>query len=135
MNDAPPVLLFDGVCALCQASVRFVLAHESERRLTFAPLQSNFARRRLAELGIAFSPEPETVYLLDGDRLLTHSDAALAVVRHLNWPWRALMVFHCVPRPIRDAVYRVVARHRYRWFGRTDLCARMPKGEANRFLA
>jgi predicted DCC family thiol-disulfide oxidoreductase YuxK len=126
MNAAPPVMLFDGVCNLCNASVNFVLDRDRDARLRFASLQSESARELLTARGVA-APEgdPDSMVLIEGDRVWVRSDAVLRVCRHLPWPWRAASVFLIVPRGLRDAVYRLIARNRYRWFGRSEVC-RMP---------
>jgi predicted DCC family thiol-disulfide oxidoreductase YuxK len=119
-TPATPVILFDGVCNLCQGWVRFVIARDRRARFRFASLQSNVARTLLAE-------HPEThgtdsIVLVDDGRAHMKSTAALRILRELGGAWSALQVFRIVPRPLRDAVYDLVARHRYRWFGRRDAC-------------
>ncbi len=120
-----PILLFDGVCNLCHAAVRFVLAHERAETIRFASLQSGFARRLLEAEGRALpqpGEAPASMIFVEAGRLYEASDAALQVARHLRAPYRLLAWARLVPRPIRDAVYRFVARHRYRWFGTRDAC-------------
>lgn len=138
-TDAPsegtPVVLFDGVCNLCNASVRFILDREHDRRLRFASLQSPAARRVLAEADVA-DPDalPDSIVLVDGDGVHTRSTAALRICRHLRAPWSWMRVFAIVPAGLRDALYSVIARNRYRWFGRKDACG-LPRPEyAARFL-
>jgi predicted DCC family thiol-disulfide oxidoreductase YuxK len=143
-----PVVLFDGVCNLCNGSIQFILDHERDdrTRLRFAALQSEAARGLLER---AFGPEqaqrlregatgsgaPETLVLIEGERGSTRSTALLRISRHLRAPWRWAVVLLALPRPVRDAAYRLVARNRYRWFGRTDTC-RVPTPELRaRFLA
>lgn len=134
-GDAPtgPTLLFDGVCNLCNGAVQFVLDHERDHTLRFAALQSPEAKDLLGD-----HPLPaglDSVLLVEGGEVFAHSDAALRVARHLRMPWRLLGVFRVVPRFVRDAVYRFVARHRYRWFGKSETC-RIPTPELRaRFLA
>lgn len=129
-----PVLLFDGTCALCNGTVQFVLDHERDAALRFAPLQSAVAARLLAPHGLAVAAEPETLVVVEGGRAYTHSSAALRVAAHLRWPWRLAGALVVVPRWLRDAAYRFVARHRYRWFGREEVC-RLPAPEHRaRFL-
>jgi predicted DCC family thiol-disulfide oxidoreductase YuxK len=133
--DGGPVVLFDGVCNLCNASINFVIDHEraggggGRGGLRFASLQSDAARGLLAGFGSAVPEgEPETILLVEDGRLFEQSAAALRIVRHLRWPWKVLAAFVVVPRPLRDLVYRWVARHRYRWFGKSDVC-RVPTPE------
>jgi predicted DCC family thiol-disulfide oxidoreductase YuxK len=129
----PPLILFDGVCNLCNASVLFVIDRDPSARFAFAPLQSAAAQRLLAERGHR-SADLSSVLLVEGDHVYERSTAALRVARHLSGAWPLLYAFIVVPRPLRDAVYRVVARNRYRWFGREDAC-RVPTPELRaRFL-
>lgn len=121
-----PVLLFDGVCNLCNASVNFILDRDRDARLRFASLQSEAGRALLARAGLRLPDgDPESMVLVLGDAAFTHSDAALRVCRLLPWPWRLAGWLLWIPRPLRDAVYKLVARNRYRWFGRSEVC-RMP---------
>ena len=113
------MLLFDGVCTLCNGFVRFVIERDPAGRFQFAPLQSEAARRLL---GKAPQPLPDSLVLLEDGRLFTRSAAALRVARGLRFPWPLAYVFMAVPRPVRDWVYDTVARNRYRWFGRRDVC-------------
>jgi predicted DCC family thiol-disulfide oxidoreductase YuxK len=125
--------------------VHFVIDHERGGVLKFAALQSEpggalLARsttpeqaKRLLE-GVSGSGDPDSLALIEDGRLFTHSTAALRMARYLRWPWRGLAAFWIVPRPIRDAVYRWFARHRYAWFGKTESC-RVPTPELRaRFL-
>ena len=113
------MLLFDGVCTLCNGFVRFVIARDPAGRFQFAPLQSDAARR---VLGAAPQPLPDSLVLVENGRLFTRSTAALRVARGLRFPWPLAYVFVAVPRPVRDYLYDAVARNRYRWFGRRESC-------------
>lgn len=116
-----PVMLFDGVCVLCSRSVRFVLRHERDHALLFAPMQSRAGQMLLARHGLP-PADWDSFVLIDGDRVLTKSRAALAVMRRLRAPWRWLRVATVVPRSLADRLYDWVARNRYGWFGRNDAC-------------
>lgn len=139
-----PVVLFDGVCNLCHASVQFILDHEAGATLRFAPLQSETARHLLeARLGREAAMDivgrderaPGSIVLVHGAHGYTNSSAALRIARYLRAPYRWLSLLLVVPRPIRDLVYRWIARNRYRWFGKTEEC-RIPTPELRaRFLA
>lgn len=130
-----PVVLFDGVCNLCNGFVNYLIDRDPDAVLRFAALQSEVARERLAALGeLPPAPEPQSVLLIEDGRVYHRSTAALRVLGHLRSPVRFLKVLLIVPVPVRDVVYRFVARHRYRWFGRTEAC-RMPTPELKkRFL-
>ena len=128
------VVLFDGVCNLCLAWVRFVVARDPAGRVAFAPLQSDTARRLLAAHG-GLPTGTDSIVVLDGDGLHVRSEAALAVAHRLRAPWPFLArVAGLVPRALRDAIYDRVARGRYRWFGRRDTCALPEPDAADRFL-
>lgn len=132
-----PVLLFDGVCSLCAGSVRFVLDHERDHAIRFAPLQSPTGRGLLAEHGLVEPGESlplSSVVLIEGGRAFVRSDAVLRVCRHLRAPYRWAWWFRVLPRWVRDAAYRVVAKHRYRLFGQETACLRPPEGQEGRFL-
>ena len=116
-----PIVVFDGVCNFCNASVSFILAHDRARVFRFAPLQSEVGRRLLERA--ALPPlDADTFLLVDKGRVLARSDAALDVARRLPAPWRWGAALAVLPRSWRDAVYRLIARHRYRWFGKRAVC-------------
>jgi predicted DCC family thiol-disulfide oxidoreductase YuxK len=115
------VILFDGVCNLCNGFVQFVIARDPAGRFRFAPLQSDAARRLL---GGRDAPQewPDSIVLVEDGGVFTRSTAALRVARGLRFPWPLAYAFVGVPRPLRDWVYDIVARNRHRWFGRRDVC-------------
>ena len=116
-----PIVLFDGVCNLCSTSVQFILQRDPAGKFRFASLQSDLAQRLLTERGL--DPKAlDSVVVVDGDRLYRESDAALRVARDLKGAWKALTVFRVIPRPVRDWAYRLIARNRYRWFGKKESC-------------
>lgn len=122
-----PVLLFDGVCNLCNGSVQWVLMHDAKAQFRFAALQSDTGQMLLRQFGLA-PAQLDTVVLVAGDRVFLRSDAPLEIVRRLGGGWALLYVFKVLPRPLRNAVYDWVARHRYRWFGRQETCM-LPRPE------
>lgn len=134
MSDAPYILLFDGVCNLCDNAVQFILKHDRRGLIHFASIQSDFGSRRYRELGL--NPEaPDSMILLTPHGVFRESSAALEIAGLLGGPWPLAKVFKIVPRFIRDAVYRYVATHRYQWFGKHDQCM-LPRPEwRKRFLA
>jgi predicted DCC family thiol-disulfide oxidoreductase YuxK len=115
------LVIFDGVCNFCTKSVQFILQHESDNVIRFAPLQSSTGSRLMRELGIDPEDAETFVFISDG-KAFTKSDAALMLAQHLRGGWRILRVFRLLPRPVRDWAYGVLARNRYRWFGRYDKC-------------
>jgi predicted DCC family thiol-disulfide oxidoreductase YuxK len=131
--EGGPIVFFDGVCNLCNGAVNFLLDHDRDRRLRFAPLQGRaFERLRSEHPGL---PELDSLVLADASGVQVRSGAALGICRYLGWPWKWLgRVGLLVPRPLRDWVYDHIARNRYRWFGRRETC-RMPTPELRaRFL-
>ena len=133
MPISGPLLLFDGVCNLCDRSVQFVLDHEPGGGIQFASLQSEVGRVALAEHGLD-AEAIDSVVFIDQGRARVQSDAALAVAARLDAPWKWLALGRVVPRTIRDGVYDWVARNRYRWFGTRDAC-RLPTPQTRaRFL-
>ncbi len=136
MLDRPgemPVIVFDGTCVLCCGSARFVLRHDRHRRFLLTTAQGEFGQALYHRLGLS-GVDFETMLLAQGDSVWTHSEAAIRIAEGLGWPWRAAGVCRALPRPVRDAVYRFVARNRYRWFGRRDTCWRPTPEEAERIL-
>ena len=118
-----PVVLFDGVCNLCNGTVQFLIDHDKGERLRFAALQSEAGARVLQAHGrTAPTGDPDSVVLVEAGRVYDHSDAALRIARHLGFPWSLAAIGWVFPRFLRDAVYRFIARNRYRWFGREESC-------------
>jgi len=136
INDSPPVVLFDGDCSFCNATVRWTIVRDPLARLRFASLRSAPARRAvaLADPDTDFDALPDAIVLVDRAGVHTASTAVLRMTRHLRLPYPALSLALIVPRPLRDAAYRAVARHRHRLFGRVDECPLPPPGSASRFL-
>lgn len=127
-----PVLLFDGVCNVCNAAVNLVLDHTRDVRV--GALQSPEGRVLLAHAGLDAGYRDSLVFFDGAGGVYTRSDAALAIAAHFEGPWRLLSALRAVPRPLRDAAYDLLARNRIRWFGRREAC-RMPTPELRaRFL-
>jgi predicted DCC family thiol-disulfide oxidoreductase YuxK len=117
----PAVVLFDGVCNLCNASVQFIIARDPAAHFRFAALDSTVARRMLGESALIGSL-PDSVVLVENGRVYTRSTAALRIARRLRFPWPLIYPLIVVPKPLRDMIYDLIARHRYRWFGKRDTC-------------
>jgi predicted DCC family thiol-disulfide oxidoreductase YuxK len=128
-----PVLLFDGVCNLCTGSVRWIIERDPEAQFRFASLQSDAGQALLEEFDLP-TEDFESFVLVDGEDCYTKSTAALEVARRLGLPYAALYPFVVLPRFIRDRAYDLVAKNRYRVFGKRDSCM-MPTPEIQaRFL-
>lgn len=116
-----PIIVFDAKCVLCTANAQFVLKRDTQGRFLLASMQGKVGSALYRRYGID-PADPETMLLVEGDRVRRDSDAVLAIYSGLGWPWRAMALFRLIPRFVRDAVYRLVARHRYRLFGRRETC-------------
>lgn len=118
MNE---VILFDGVCNLCNFFVQFIIERDKGNVFKFASLQSDFARKLLSRFGTDNS-KIDSVILYSGDRIFTESTAALKILKQLGGGWQIMYVFIVLPKFLRDAIYRLIARNRYKWFGKKESC-------------
>lgn len=139
MADAYPIILYDGVCGLCNSLVQFLLKRDKRGRLRFASLQSDFAEKVLRRHGFD-AKDLDTVHVVEnydqpGERVLQRSDAILRAGRELGGFWSASSsAARIVPRPLRDLVYRFVATNRYRVFGKYDTCMLPDPNQRSKFL-
>lgn len=137
MNDEAPILLFDGVCNLCSRTVQFILDHERTPTMRFCSLQSEAGRALLSRhdmMHVVAEADPDTMVFIEDGRAFDRSTGALRVARHLRAPWSWGRVALILPRFVRDLGYRLVARNRYRWFGKTDSCLVPTPELKSRFL-
>jgi predicted DCC family thiol-disulfide oxidoreductase YuxK len=133
VSDAP-IVLFDGVCNLCNRLTRFVIEHDpAPARFRLATLQSEAGRSLLRAHGLP-EDDLDTFVLVEGDRAWVRSTAALRLLALLGPPWSLLAILRSVPRPLRDAVYRWIARHRYAWWGKREQCMVPTPDVRSRFL-
>ncbi len=116
-----PVLLFDGYCNLCSRCVQFVLKRNSKGNVRFASLQSELGMETLRNSGLP-TDYTSSLVLLENDAIHVRSDAALRLSGHLDGLWRSGSALLIVPKFIRDPVYDLIARNRYRWFGKKETC-------------
>ena len=121
------ILLFDGVCNLCNNSINFVIDHDPDGQFKFAALQSEFGKKKLRELNLQ-ADDFDSIVLLSNDQVFVKSTAALKVAKKLTGAWPALYAFIIVPPFIRHAVYNLIAKNRYKIWGKTDQC-RVPTPE------
>ncbi len=121
MEKKRPVLLFDGVCNLCNGVVQFVIKRDPDAKVSFSSLQSEFGQSLLKKFNLP-TDDFETFVLVDGDKFYKKSTAALKLLRMLGGGWQLLYGFIIVPAPIRDFIYSLVANNRYKLFGRSDEC-------------
>ena len=115
------IVLFDGVCNLCNGMVQFVIRHDRDARLRLAALQSPQGQALLAWCGQVLN-DFDTMVFIEGGRAYFKSSAALRLARYLSWPWPLLSLTLAIPQVGRDWCYDCVARNRYRLFGRTESC-------------
>lgn len=134
LKEQHPVILFDGICNLCNASVDFIIKNDPERLFRFAPLQSRAADVLLETCGNDARRSGSVVLVQEG-KCYTRSDAALRIFAQLRKPYRWMRVFLYVPAVIRNAVYDLISRNRYQWFGRRTTCRVATADEQERFLA
>jgi len=131
-NDHP-ILLFDGVCNLCNGSIQFIIPRDPEGTLRFAPLQSEIGETVREAAGLS-TDDLETVVLVDDGKAYLRSDAAIRLGERLGGGYRLLSLGRLLPRPLRDWMYEFVADHRYDWFGRKDQCMVPDDDVSDRFI-
>lgn len=132
MPEAENVVLFDGVCNVCNSSVNFIIDRDRRGRFRFASLQSEAGRRLCKEYGIPF--ELDSIALVQSGKAYVESAAVLRIAKELDGLWPAVFSLVVLPKAIRDRAYRYFASHRYEWFGKTDVC-RVPTPDIlQRFL-
>jgi predicted DCC family thiol-disulfide oxidoreductase YuxK len=129
---AKPVIFFDDVCVMCNGFVNLLLRVDNRERFLFAPLRGETARKLLPPL--SDDPGSWSMVYVDESGIHDQSDASLEVYRRLGGPWWLLSLARFIPRWIRNPVYRVIARNRYRWFGKRDTCRIPSEKERARFL-
>lgn len=131
-NDGP-IIVFDAMCVLCTANARLVLRHDRQKKFRLASMQNETGAALYRKFGMD-PADPDSLIIVDGDKLLRDSDAVIAIYRELGWPWRLLSLSRIIPQPVRDPVYRWVARNRYRLFGQRDSCWLPTPEQADRIL-
>jgi predicted DCC family thiol-disulfide oxidoreductase YuxK len=130
-----PVVVFDGICVLCCAGLQWIVRHDRRGHWRFLTMQSRRGAAALIEAGIK-PLAPVSFLVLYGSRSYIESEACLVIARDVGGIWKVLaMAAQIVPRSVRDAAYRVVARNRYRWFGRRASCYAPSADEGHRLLA
>ena len=119
--EAHLVVVFDAECVLCSANTQFILKHDHQKRFLLASMQDEYGSALYRENGID-PANPETLVVKEGDRLHRNSDAVLTIYQNLGWPWKIVALLKLVPRFLRDPVYLLIARNRYRVFGKRETC-------------
>jgi len=116
-----PVILFDGVCNLCNGFVQTTISIDPQGKFQFAALQSEFGQEVMDKASLPVN-ELNTVILYDDGKIFTHSDVPLEICRRLGGVWSLFLVFKLIPRALRNRLYDWVASNRYRWFGKSESC-------------
>jgi len=127
------ILLFDGVCNLCNGLVRFIIKRDKKAEFKFASLQSAAAQQLMNDVGLS-GLKMESVVLIQGDHYYLKSTAVLKMLRELGGAWSLFYVFIWIPRPVRDFIYDLIAKSRYKIFGKQDSCMIPTPEQEARFL-
>lgn len=132
--EEQPIILFDGVCNFCNGAVNFIIRQDKKSVFKFAPLQSSKGQELIQKYGLP-SSNFDSFILIENNKVYKRSTAGLRLYNKLPWYWKWTQVFWAVPSFLRDAVYDLIARNRYKWFGKKESCM-MPTPEIrNRFLS
>jgi predicted DCC family thiol-disulfide oxidoreductase YuxK len=130
-DDSKPLFVFDGVCVLCSTGAAWLMRYDRDGRINFTSAQGRLGQALYAHWGMNID---ESYLLVDGGRVFTASDGYLHLCRILGGPWHILRIGAVIPRAIRDWAYRLVARNRYRWFGKSDYCGLLTRAQQQRLL-
>ena len=120
-SDAQKVVLFDGVCNLCNSTVQFLLKRDQQKKFLFASLQGEYGKKIQSQFQLN-EQEMQSFIFQDGNAVYTKSTGALWVLFHLGGIWKATICLIVIPPFIRDAVYLFIAKNRYKWFGKKESC-------------
>jgi len=134
MTETHPILLFDGVCNLCNGLVKFIIKRDQRSRIRFAPLQSDAGKSLLPKFGL-FPDEIKSVVYISGEQVFLRSSAVLRLLKDLGGGWKLFYGFIIIPPIIRDFFYNVIARTRYRIFGKSESCMVPTREIRGRFLS
>ncbi|RYE55070.1 MAG: thiol-disulfide oxidoreductase DCC family protein [Hyphomicrobiales bacterium] len=118
---AKPIIVFDAMCVLCSANAQFVINNDRRGRFLLASMQGDVGSSIYRKFGID-PTAPDTIVVVTGEHALRDSDAVLSIYEGLGWPWRVLSALKIIPRALRDPAYRLIARNRYRIFGKRETC-------------
>ena len=132
-KDQKTIILFDGICNLCNGSVQFILKRDKNEKFLFASLQSDASKNILLQYNVKKN-SLDSILIIEDGQVYDKSTAVLKISRHLNWPWTMFSIALHLPLGIRDSVYDFVGRNRYHWFGKKDNCTMMIPEYKNRFI-
>jgi predicted DCC family thiol-disulfide oxidoreductase YuxK len=126
------IILFDGICNLCNSSVQFILKRDPDAHFRFGSLQSDFGQASIEKYGL--SKNLSSIVLIEDDKSFIKSTAALKISKHLQGAWKLLSILQIIPRPLRDFFYDIIAKNRYKWFGKQDSCMLPSPEYKDRFI-
>ena len=126
------IVLFDGECNFCDASVQFIIKRDKKAIFQFASLQSEVGQALIEKLAVPYTLD--SIVLIEGERYYMKSTAALKIARWLDGLWKLGYAAIVLPKPLRDAVYSYIAKNRYKWFGKKEACMLPTAEQRNRFL-
>jgi predicted DCC family thiol-disulfide oxidoreductase YuxK len=132
-TNSRALILFDGICNLCNGSVQFIIRHDPAAKFSFASLQSPAAKRLLNHFKLP-SEDIYSILLIKNGILFDRSDALLEIAKDLNGAWRVLRIFQFLPKGLRDSLYKLVAKNRYKIFGKQEFCLIPTKDLRARFI-
>lgn len=128
-----PIVLFDAECVLCSANAQFILTHDKAERFRLASMQGDIGASLFRTHGLD-PADPTSILVIDGPIVRKDSDAVLSIYEGLGYPWRLAAVLRIMPTVVRDSIYRLIARNRYRWFGKRATCWVAPERYRSRML-
>lgn len=128
------IILFDGYCNLCNASVNFVIKHDKKKHFLLTSLQSDATKNILLQLAQKSFKNFDSVVLVSNQRVYYQSDAALRIAKNLDGFVKLFYIFMIVPKPLRDMAYNYIAKNRYKWFGKKETCRLPTQEDFDRFL-
>ena len=131
MEKQNPVILFDGVCNLCNGTVDFLLKRDRKKQFRYAALQSETGKTMIQKFHIP--EQTDSVILIKLNKVYFESDAAIEITNMLPYPWKLGIIFQIIPKIIRNKIYKWVAKNRYGWFGKRETC-RIPTPEEKEYF-
>ena len=120
MQIKQTVILFDGICNLCNGTVDFLIKRDRNKQFRFVALQSESGKMLVQKFKIP--PVTESVIAIKENKVYLDSDAAIEIARLLPFPWKLAILIKIIPKKLRDYIYRIIAKNRYKWFGKTESC-------------
>jgi predicted DCC family thiol-disulfide oxidoreductase YuxK len=128
------IILFDGICNLCNSSIQFIIKNDRKNQFMFASLQSKYGQKFLSENKLNTSNFDSIILCID-NQYYQKSDAALLIAKKLNFPINLIAVFYIIPKKVRDLAYTYIAKNRYKWFGKQESCWIPTKELQSKFLS